>query len=291
MPARVKAKEEFTRRSSSQVCDPDTPHGKWIAHMDVVEDGTKLKARERHASSRLSLERSETSGVASRPPHLALLSSGRAARRVSPYVAARAPRGGGLVRGGMPHDFQVVRGHHRCATAAGMGRLKHSAVAPPLALPPTTKLRRLRRQPAVPLARRTRISASRQHVPERGARPPAGYHDTDLAETFFSQDLNRIGLEKLLCRELTNACTKPTPPLPAGTCSRAQTCTPFSSTHRAWSRRRHLSAFADAPPLRTAGRKPGPAFTLKSEKERYLDELTYKMGCVSAGPCNRISVP
>lgn len=26
-----------------QVCDPDTPAGNWITHLDVVEDGSKLK--------------------------------------------------------------------------------------------------------------------------------------------------------------------------------------------------------------------------------------------------------
>lgn len=177
-----------------QVCDPDSPAGKWIAHIDLVEDGTKLKARHGHRDCRHTAR--TLIQLVGRLPRV--WRAQRALSLLSPASSsAQCPDPPQLEH----HDEEGACGEE-CRTISKacedtIGAPPRILQMPPLWPPPTARCWRSR-------------------APNPAAPTPAGYHDTDLAETLFGQDLNRIALEKLLCRELSKDCSKPTPPLPAG---------------------------------------------------------------------------
>lgn len=77
-----------------------------------------------------------------------------------------------------------------------------------------------------------------------------GDHDTDVAEALFTRPPNAFGrahLERLLCHDLSPACAKPAPPVPAS-------------------------------------RPPGPAFRAKTQQEVDMDKMMRKMRSVPGMP-------
>ena len=105
--------------------------------------------------------------------------------------------------------------------------------------------------PAPPLASLTRTRASLPPLPRHVTHQEVlGDHDTDLAEAIFaagSGNAGRAWIESTLCRDLSSACAKPPPPLPAG-------------------------------------RPRGPAFEAKSAQEAEMDKLMRSMAGVDGMP-------